>query len=65
MCLEMAGSVRSNGSASSLTFASPSASRAKIARRVELASAAKVPLSRSSSVMSVMGVQFLFSQSVN
>ena len=34
MCLEIAGSVIANGSASSLTLASPLASRAKIARRV-------------------------------
>ena len=51
MCLEIAGSVISNGSASSLTVAAPSARRARIARRVELASAAKVSLSRSSSTI--------------
>ena len=44
MCFEMAGSVSSNGSARSLTVASPSARRARIARRVGLASAAKVSL---------------------
>src|SRR5262245_27027880 len=55
MCFEMAGSVRSNGSASSLTVASPRASRARIARRVELANTAKVSLSRSSSIASVIG----------
>src|SRR5437016_5012563 len=55
MCFEMAGSVISNGSASSLTVAAPSARRARIARRVELASAAKVSLSRSSSI-AVVGV---------
>ena len=44
MCFEIAGSVIANGSASSLTVAAPSASRARIARRVELASAAKVSL---------------------
>ena len=49
-CLETAGRVRLNGSASSLTVASPSASRTKIARRVVLASAAKVASSRSSSM---------------
>src|SRR5207249_10645898 len=50
MCFEIAGSVISNGSASSLTVASPSARRARIARRVELARAAKVSLGRSSSI---------------
>ena len=50
MCFETAGSVSANGSANSLTLASPSASRARIARRVEFASAAKVSLSRSSSI---------------
>jgi hypothetical protein len=38
--LEIAGSFISNGSASSLTVASPTARRARIARRVGLASAA-------------------------
>ena len=51
MCFEIAGSVSSNGSASSFTVASPSARRARIARRVGFASAAKVSLSRSSSIV--------------
>jgi hypothetical protein len=55
MCLEMAGKLILNGSASSLTVASPSAKRAKIARRVEFASAAKVWLSLSSSLLMIMG----------
>src|ERR1700736_3829461 len=59
MCFEIAGSVISNGSASSLTVASPSARRARIARRVELASAAKVSLSRSSSSIIVMVAPYL------
>jgi hypothetical protein len=42
MCLEMAGRLIVNGSASSFTVASPFAKRAKIARRVEFANAAKV-----------------------
>ncbi len=46
----MAGSDMSKGSASSLTLASPSASRARIARRVALARAANVSLRRSSSI---------------
>ncbi len=54
MCFEIAGSVISKGSASSLTVAEPSARRARIARRVELASAANVSLSRSSSITMVM-----------
>ena len=39
MCFEIAGSVISKGAASSLTVAEPLARRAKIARRVEFASA--------------------------
>ena len=58
MCFETAGRDSSNGSASSLTLAGLSASRARIARRVELASAAKVSLSRSSSTVIVMPVTF-------
>jgi hypothetical protein len=50
MCFEIAGSVIANGSASSFTVAAPSASRANIARRVEFASAAKVSVSRRSSI---------------
>src|SRR5690606_30817361 len=46
-CLEMAGWLISNGSASSVTVASPSASRARSARRVGSARAAKVRSSRS------------------
>ena len=46
-CLEMAGRLISNGSASSVTDVSPSASRARMARRVGSASAAKVVLRRS------------------
>ena len=56
MCLEIAGSVNANGSASSLTLASPCARRARIARRVVFASAAKVSLSRSSSTTSAIGL---------
>src|SRR5512134_731426 len=41
-CLEMAGWLISNGSASSVTVASPVASRARMARRVGSAKAAKV-----------------------
>src|SRR5262249_17985626 len=41
-CLEMAGWLMAKGLASSATDASPEASRAKIARRVESARAAKV-----------------------
>ena len=41
-CFETAGSVMANGSASSVTEASPVASRARIARRVGSASAANV-----------------------
>ena len=46
-CLETAGRLMSNGSASSVTDVSPSASRARIARRVGSARAAKVALRRS------------------
>ena len=45
-CLEMAGRLISNGSASSVTEVSPTASRARMARRVGSASAAKVVLRR-------------------
>ena len=44
----MAGIDMANGSASSVTVTSPSASRSRIARRVGSASAAKVALSGSS-----------------
>jgi hypothetical protein len=60
MCLETAGSVRSNGAASSLTVASPAVRRAKIARRVELANAANVSLSRSSSIAVIMAGTLYF-----
>src|SRR5688500_85126 len=43
-CLEMAGPLMSNGAESSLTVAGPVASRARIARRVGSARAAKVVL---------------------
>src|SRR6185312_4322637 len=46
-CLEMAGWLISKGSASSVTVASPVASRARMARRVGSARAAKVKLRRS------------------
>jgi hypothetical protein len=54
MCLEMAGKLMLNGSASSLTVASPSAKRANIARRVGFANAAKVWLSLSFSLLIIM-----------
>ncbi len=44
-CREIAGREMSNGSASSVTVASPSLSRAKMARRVGSASAPKIRLS--------------------
>ena len=44
----MAGMLIGNGAVSSVTVASPSASRARIARRVGSASAPKITLSRSS-----------------
>ena len=50
-CLEIAGRLIANGSASSLTEASPSVSRARIARRVGSARAAKVALRRSADTM--------------
>jgi hypothetical protein len=46
-CFETAGSVMSNGFASSVTDASPDARRARIARLVGSAIAANVTLSRS------------------
>jgi hypothetical protein len=46
-CREIAGRLIENGSASSPTVASPSLSRARIARLVGSASAAKITLSRS------------------
>src|SRR5690606_30179435 len=46
-CLEMAGWLISNGSASSVTVADPVASRARMARRVGSARAAKVRSRRS------------------
>ena len=49
-CREIAGRLMENGSASSVTVASPSASRARIARRVGSASAAKIMLSRSTAI---------------
>jgi hypothetical protein len=55
----MAGKLILNGSASSLTVASPSAKRAKIARRVEFANAAKVWLSLSSSLLMIMVFHYL------
>src|SRR2546428_11080686 len=55
-CLETAGSVISNGSASSVTEASPEARRARIARRVGSASAAKVLLIGSDAVAVTIGV---------
>src|ERR1700694_5151764 len=55
MCFETAGSVRSNGLASSLTVASPCAKRARMARRVEFDSTAKVSLSRSSAIDAIIG----------
>src|ERR1700686_1164176 len=58
MCFETAGSVRSNGLASSLTVASPCARRARIARRVEFASTAKVSLRRSSSMDPLIGGRY-------
>src|ERR1700750_449278 len=54
MCVEIAGSVIANGSANSLTVASPSASRTRIARRGVLARAAKVSPRRSSSIATVI-----------
>jgi hypothetical protein len=65
MCLEMAGKLKSNGSASSLTVASPSANRAKIARRVEFAKAAKVWLSLSSSLLLTMILPYLTKRLIN
>ncbi len=50
MCLEIVGRDMSNGAASSLTVAAPPARRARIARRVVFARAAKVSLRRWSSV---------------
>src|SRR6266508_5599815 len=55
-CLETAGKVISKGSASSVTEASPVARRARIARRVGSASAAKVLLIGSVAVAVDMGV---------
>src|SRR5487761_956355 len=49
-CLDTAGRLMSNGSASAVTDASPSASRARIARRVGSASAANVVLRRSAAI---------------
>src|SRR5690349_9244050 len=46
-CFETAGRLMSNGAASSLTEVSPEARRARMARRVGSASAAKVALRRS------------------
>jgi hypothetical protein len=46
-CCEIAGRDTANGCASSLTVASPAASRASMARRVGSAKAAKVSVSRS------------------
>ena len=46
-CFDTVGRRRSNGFASSLTVVSPSASRARMARRVGSASAANVRLSGS------------------
>ena len=53
-CLEIAGRVRSNGSASSPTVASPSASRSRMARLVGSAKAANVMLSGSADIVSVV-----------
>src|SRR5688572_21431773 len=52
-CLEMAGWLISNGSASSVTVASPVASRARMARRVGSARAAKVRSRRSEACITV------------
>src|SRR5262249_11711714 len=65
MCFETAGSVRSNGSASSLTVAAPSTKRGRIARRVALDRAANVSLRRSSSIAFVTLSHTLVSLSDN
>src|SRR5687768_11728295 len=52
-CFEMAGWLISNGLASSVTVASPVASRARIARRVGSARAAKVRSRRSEACITV------------
>ncbi len=49
-CLETAGRLMSKGSASSVTETSPSESRARMARRVGSANAAKVVLRRSAGI---------------
>ena len=53
-CFETAGRLMAKGSASSLTGASPSTRRARIARRVGSASAAKVALSWSLGTVAVV-----------
>jgi hypothetical protein len=65
MCLEIAGSVISNGSASSFTVAALVTRWARIARRVELAKAAKVSLSRSSMVVVGIGIALVLSVLAN
>ena len=65
MCLEIAGRVRSNGAARSFTVASPWARRERIARRVELASAANVSSSRASSSVAVTDATSVLSTYVN
>ena len=50
-CFDTAGMLISNGAASSVTEVSPSASRARIARRVGSASAEKVALRASSGIV--------------
>jgi len=54
-CLETAGRLMANGSASSVTDVSPNASRARMARRVGSARAAKVVLRRSVGIMKPLG----------
>ena len=54
-----------NGSASSFTVASPSARRARMARRVAFASAAKVSLSRSPPIAVVMACTYFPSWLIN